>query len=44
VRTKKQKAIYMLTELAWLAGITVMAIAIAWAISLILAFVFPSDR
>ena len=34
----------MLTEVLWLIGITVIAIALAWVISLILAFFFPIDR
>jgi hypothetical protein len=34
----------MLTELLWLAGITVAAIVLAWVISLILTIVFPIDR
>jgi len=33
----------MLTELFWLAGITVAAVAFAWAISVILTFFFPID-
>jgi hypothetical protein len=33
----------MLTELLWLAGITVAAVAVAWVISLVLAFFFPID-